>query len=425
MPRQVKHQSWENPRCEILKAMYSARPMSRQMCLQCKGGRLLCGHDSCPLLRKISLQHPVSDSLSDHMFGPSTSVFVGWKDYPRVFAGPMTAVDAEDPGLLDNPGEWYGKGFDDIIQMRSMLVRSKQQHNVREQSRFVEGMRELALSVKPVDVETLFKSKPSYSLSFSPISQPMGPSGVLDRMTITENPRIPRKVDYIVSDDLKSTTQMSKLYGCGHDVYYITNILASGVLGMKDSRKMVPTRWSITAVDDMLGKTLLSQIRDYPEVTDFMVYHNTYLENHFEVLLIPGSWEFEQFEAWAPRTLWTLSYDKPVIQLESEYYRGRKDYAFKEGGGYYASRLAVAEALDGMRRQARVVVFREIYDSYVMPVGVWEVRENVRKAMQSKPSRFTTLRAALDDVNERLLIPVGDYVAKSELLKQRRITDYT
>jgi hypothetical protein len=77
-----------------------------------------------------------------------------------------------------------------------------------------------------------------------------------------------------------------------------------------------------------------------------------------------------------------------------------------------------------MRRQARVVIFREIYDSYIMPVGVWEVRENVRKAMENPPRKFSTLKEALLDINTRLRIPVRKYVEKSEILRQRRIGDF-
>ncbi|MFN3528143.1 MAG: hypothetical protein ACK4YO_03480, partial [Candidatus Altarchaeaceae archaeon] len=78
------------------------------------------------------------------------------------------------------------------------------------------------------------------------------------------------------------------------------------------------------------------------------------LFNHFEILLIPGNWEFEQFEAWAPDTLWTIGNESYAINLEAEYYKGRNDYAIKEGGGYYASRLAVLEYLKKIKRQARV-----------------------------------------------------------------------
>jgi len=408
-----------------LKAMGRTRPMSRRLCLQCKGGRLLCGHGFCPLLRKVSFQNPIQDRLSEEMYGPSPSVFVGWNGYPDVYVGPMTSLEEEGSDILDNPGGWYGLGFDDIVRMRSLMVRGRQRHPVRERGGFVDKMQELALSVNPVDVEVHYARKPHFSMSFPPVSQPMGASGDVKSFQIAGNPVVPRKVDYVVSDDLRAGEQVASLFGSSFDVYYLTTVLSSGVLGSVDSKRMVPTRWSITAVDDILGRELMKRIRDYPEVRDFEVYENTYLGNHFDILLIPGAWEFEQFEAWAPQTLWTMSYDDYTIVQEHERHEGRWEYAYNEGGGYYAGRFAVAEALDRMRRQARVVVFREIYDSYVMPVGVWEVRENVRKAMQNKPGRFRTLGEALEDVNSRLKIPVGRYIGKSSILRQRRMTEYT
>ena len=116
--------------------------------------------------------------------------------------------------------------------------------------------------------------------------------------------------------------------------------------------------------------------------------------------------------------------EEPVIAYEHEKNEGRWDYALNEGGGYYAGRFAVCEALDCMRRQARVIIFREIYEGYVMPVGVWEVRENVRKAMKNNPRKFASLKEALLDVGTRLRIPLNRYMEKSEILKQKRLTDY-
>jgi hypothetical protein len=113
-----------------------------------------------------------------------------------------------------------------------------------------------------------------------------------------------------------------------------------------------------------------------------------------------------------------------VIQEEYEPFDGRTEYAFKEGGGYYAGRFAVTEALHRMRRQARVIIFREIYEGYIMPVGVWEVRENVRKALEKRPKRFASLSDALSDIKTRLRNPMEEYLKKSELLKQRKLIDY-
>lgn len=414
----------QKPRCEIVKAMDEALPVSRELCLICKGGRLLCGRNTCPLLQKIRIQSPIKEKLSQEMFGPSPSIFVGWKNYPDLFIGPMTAIDSENAALLDDPSKWYGFDFDKIIEMRSLLIRSKKQQNVREKTSFIEKSQEIALSYKPIDVETEFKSKPTYNLSFSPLTQPMGPTAVIKDFRIAENPKIPRKVDAVVSDELKAADATFQLYQKNFDVYYLTTILSSGALGLEERKKLVPTRWSITAVDDLIAKELMKGIREHPLINEFLVYENTYLENHFEVLMMPGKWEFEQFEAWAPKTLWTLSYDKPVIQEEYEGFTGRTTYALKEGGGYYAGRIAVTEALDRMRRQARVIIFREIHEGYIIPVGVWEVRENVRKALEKKPNRFNTLKEALNDVGSRLRIPLGEYLKRSEILQQRRLSDF-
>ena len=419
-----KYQSWETPRCGILRAMKEAAPMSRELCLVCKGGRMLCGRESCPLLQKIRIQSPIEGKLSQDMFGPAPSIFVGWKSYPDVYIGPMAAIDAEKAAVLDDPSKWYGMGFDDIIQMRSLLVRAKKQQNVTDRGRFVEKTREIALSVKPVDIETMFKHTPTYKLSFSAVSQPMGPTGMIRDFRIADNPKIPRKVDALASDEIRAADAAFELYKKDYDVYYLTSVLSSGALGLEERKKLVPTRWSITAVDDMIGKDLMKDIRLFPELKDFLVYENTYLENHFEVLMMPGRWEFEQFEAWAPKTLWTMSYDAPVIQEEYEGFEGRSDYAIKEGGGYYAGRIAVTEALHRMKKQARAIIFREIYEGYLMPVGVWEVRENVRKALGKKPRRFGSLQSALEDIKTRLRIPLEEYLKNSEMLKQRKISEY-
>ncbi len=410
--------------CEIQKAANKIQLITGKLCLTCKGGRMLCGISPCPLLRKIHIQQPIKEKLSKDFFGPSPSIFVGHYGYPDVSIGPMTSLDTENAQLLDNPAQWYGSNIDEIIRMRSLLVRSKKKCSIREKTRYIDQSQELALSVKPTDIEVAFKGKPTYNLNFSSISQPMGPSGIVDRFRITENPKIPKKVDYIVSDELKAADAAAALYKKKLDVYYLTNVLSSGVLGIKENQKLVPTRWSITAVDDIIAKELMKDIRQFPQINEFQVYENTYLENHFEVLMMPRRWEFEQFEAWAPNTLWTKAYTRPVIQEEYEGFSGRTRYAQKEGGGYYAGRIAVTEKLHAMKRQASAIIFREIYEGYTIPVGVWEVRENVRRALKKKPQKFNTLNAALKNLKTRLRIPFIEYLKISEILKQRKIYEY-
>jgi hypothetical protein len=138
----MQHQAYYPKRkgCEIQKAMHKTRPMSRGLCLICKGGRALCGASSCPLLQRIRIQLPIQERLSKEIFGPAPSIFVGHYGYPDVFLGPMTSLDPEIAPLLDDPSKWYGSDFNEIINMRSLLVRSKRRQGIRERTRLVAGI---------------------------------------------------------------------------------------------------------------------------------------------------------------------------------------------------------------------------------------------------------------------------------------------
>ncbi len=392
-----------------------------RMCLVCKGSRALCGQVHCPLMARLMVE-PKVRNISLDFFGPSTSVFVGRMGYPRVNTGPLAAVEYTEN--IDNPSAWFGMPYTELIAMRSMLLRARVAQDVGSRSRYILENQEIALSDRPTDVELTFKRRPVYRVSFSDIVQPMGPSAELRNMRLAENPHIPRSIDYIVGDDIKAAQAGVMLYERGHDIYRISSIMSSGVLGRKESRKLVPTRWSIVAVQNMVADDLIMKLKEYPQINEFRVYSSKFLDNRFEVLLMPGSWEFENFEAWAPGSMWTAQLKKPEILEEYEPYEGRKGYAELQGGGYYASRLGVAEGLAGIKRQARVVVFREVYEGYTVPLGNWQILENVRNAFRQPFAGFSTKQEALEHINSGLRLPVGDYMEMSRILRQGRLADF-
>ena len=189
----------------------------------------------------------------------------------------------------------------------------------------------------------------------------------------------------------------------------------------------MPTRWSITAVDDTLGKQLLKVTKTYPTIDEWRVYDWDQLDNRWSVLLMPTCWRYELIEAWYPNTAWNPLGKQIEIISSHELFNGRKEYA-EIGGCYYAARLAVNELLMKERRQAGAVIFREAHPGYIMPVGVWNVRENVRRALAQTCNRFPSLNEALVHVSKRMDIPIRRWISTSEVLKdylrQRRIDDY-
>ncbi|MGE5638291.1 MAG: hypothetical protein ACM3WQ_06255, partial [Chloroflexota bacterium] len=141
----------------------------------------------------------------------------------------------------------------------------------------------------------------------------------------------------------------------------------------------------------------------------------------------PSQWSYESMEAWYPGTVWNPTGTKIEIYSDWEGNNGRTTYA-QIGGCYYSARLATCELLVKERRQATVIVLREARPGYIMPVGVWQVRENVRNAMRQKPYIFKSLNDSLKYIASRFEIPIQRWIIQSELLKkalfQKKITDF-
>lgn len=130
-------------------------------------------------------------------------------------------------------------------------------------------------------------------------------------------------------------------------------------------------------------------------------------------------------EAWYPNTTWNTSGTDVDMGASYEPFDGRKTYA-EIGGCYYAARLAVSELLEKKQAQAKVIILREVHEGYIMPVGVWNVREHVRQALRNTPKDLPDLNSAFDYITTRLEIPLATWINNSTLLKrmlyQRRLS---
>jgi hypothetical protein len=171
----------------------------------------------------------------------------------------------------------------------------------------------------------------------------------------------------------------------------------------------------------------MQKVREFPEIDEYRLYESRYLDNVFEVLMMPDIWKYEAIEAWYPGTVWNPNGKHVIMFGDWENHEGRTTYA-SIGGCYYAARLAVCELLVKERRQAAVAVLREARPDYIMPVGVWQVRENVRNAMKQQPLKFNNLKESLQRIATQFNISLAEWIMKSELIRgslfQRRITDY-
>ena len=395
------------------------------LCAKCRGFMGLCGKKVCPILVKArTYLHLESLGGKDIAGSAPPGVFVGSYGYPKVLAGPLIPPVSGDTMHMDSEA-WLDNSFDEILQNRFQLVRSKSVIAVgsaADPSGVLEKIQELVLSDRPVDTEASFEKKPDTRVSFSMREAPTGPSADLKALDIVDNPSVPRKVDRVVSDDdYRAAPGVAELFGGGISQRQITRLFSVGLLGVRGDRRLVPTAWSITAVDDILGKSMAGRVRYYPTIGEYRIYRAEALANNVVVLLTPTPWMFEALE------LWHASAPNYRVDADFELYEGRKDYAVNTAGAYYAARAPVLEHLDGVRRQAGAIAFLEVKNDWI-PLGVWRFRELAREAMRSAPAAFDTLDKAVAALQGFLYSPLQHWLNASSLYRymreQRRLTDY-
>jgi hypothetical protein len=393
------------------------------------------------------LQTELQSSLSgDSLVGStSPSVFVGRSSYPNVNTGILAPVGQEERAAdFATSGQWYQQGLDieNVLQYRTGLLNSRRAAKVDVEDvwdGFVGTQREVAIADRPVDVELGLQDAPNIDLDRyrePQVNAPSGPNATADSAVLGENPHVPTQVKKTLEDDdWQAEGAMTYLYRRGLDVYDINQVLSVGALGRGRNRRLVPTRWSITAVDDTVSKFLRGRLRNVPSVDQVQVFVNQYIGNRYWIVLAPGKWEYELVEMKAPGSIWNPEPTGNVFMSSAyEGFEGRTGYVEETAGAYYAARLGVLEYLESIGRQAKALVLREVSDDYWAPVGVWQVRESVRNAfedgpnpeLRGEPGVAETFDSAIRQIVPHLPVSLADLRRKSTLVEGRQagLTDF-
>lgn len=394
---------------------------SPSICIPCKGSKYLCGRSYCPLLLKFNKN--LSDRNKHLLVIEGTSppsIFVGRYNYPKVRIGPLLPNKFGSTELYDIPEFWLTLRIEDILNFRYELIRSYNSIKVDEAKdprNWIINLQDMLLSSKGVDIHVKLKKNPTKLNLIDDVIPPMGPSAPFENFDILSFHSSDRSLEKVYYDyDLNASEAIIKLYNNGMYVSRISKVLSAGMLGLKKYRKFVPTRWSITAVDDTISKHLIAKLKFYPTIDKIRVFKKNIHLNNFIIIMFPEKWSYEWIEAWYPNTTWNIQGKDVSIESDYESYVGRKDYA-KLGGCYYSVRLAVSEYLLNEKRQAKVLAIREILPGFVTSIGVWFVRESVRNILKENYKEFENSLEALNYVFENLNISKDELILKSKILK--------
>jgi len=392
----------------------AARP-----CIHCKGPHV---EEQCPLYRKALSMYRIRDAIKTPSFaGSSPAPFIGRFGYPHVNVGLLAPAElGEHVASYDNPRGWAASNtsIPDVVQMRTSLINSRTNLNVRSQSKVLDIAQEVSLAAKPVDIDVELEKIPGTNVRLDGTMAPMGPSAQLRAVTLASNPHVRTRVERVFSDtDLKAADAMTLLYDHGIEENQLSKMLSTATMGIGANRKLVPTRWSITATDDTIGKKLIGRVREFSHRHEYAAYYGGFMGNYYLCLVFPEVWSYELFEMFVP----SIVNGTAKYATDNESYDGRKNYAENTAGGYYTVRLAIAEQLCRLKKQASCLALRFVTDEYTVPLGVWVTREATRNAMNTAPRFFSSrddlLRYAKTFVHQRFGLDGDKLLARSKLLR--------
>lgn len=364
--------------------------------------------------------------------GSSPTPFIGRFGYPHVNIGLLSPQISGDTSFYDAPRAWNKKAtpIGTIASMRYGMVNSRSSAEVKElhkehKNKFLNVVQEVGMASKPVEMEVQLKSQPKLTLQTEKEIIPFGPQAEMQQAKITQNPFVDSRVERVVSDmDLKAAPAVLNLYQKGFEENFLTKLFSVGNLGLGKNRKLVPTRWSITATDDTIGKQLISEIKDFP-IGEYQATFGGGWGNYYLLLFFPEIWSYELFETYIDYRVNPWSKAGNFYSTDYESYDGRKEYAEETAGGYYAARLAVLEKMKEIKRQHSCLALRFITPEYNLPLGVWVCREAARKSTQEKGLTFASqellLKYAGELVKNKFNFDTEILLKESKLLQQKKV----
>ncbi|MBR9680102.1 MAG: hypothetical protein GOU99_03580 [Candidatus Altiarchaeota archaeon] len=372
--------------------------INQKLCLRCKG-KLWCGLNHCPVYERMRI---VRQTKFDKNISAPTPPFhlVSWKGYPNINVGPYLVQDRASE--FASSSKLFKLDMQDLLKLRASAIRPYENRHIRNT---FEGA---AMSVKPVEMSAELSRTPiikEFDFSF------LSPAAPATSIKLEGNPKVPSKVEKFHSDYDAKAEQAVWALEDRYEFDYLVQLMSSGSIGIKSQRKLVPTRWAITATDSIIAKKYFLKVRSAEPINKFELFTFKHWDNLFVVLLIPWGWGFEILEKWMPGSAWGQG-----VVSDYEYGGLKKGYASNVTGSYYAARLELLKYLADRKRRAACVVFREIGPDYFFPVGVWHVRETIKATLESRPERFDDWNSAMTRVGQLTNTEKTEWAQSSKLI---------
>ena len=358
----------------------------------------------------------VKAAAAEEAEGPTPpSPLVGESGYPKVPVS-LGISPYGDPALRDSPQLWAraGLSLEEVARLRTEMLYPFKNFDVRRPEELLKGdLAWGAVSYKPVDAEAKLSGKPRPP-SFDGILSPIGVSARAEEVKVVDNPKVDPLLERRAEEGVKAEEAIKELFKRGIDIYLLQKALSVGLLGKR--KRLVPSRWAITAVDVAVSKALKEDLLKMKWTSSVKAATYSHYGNVYKVILLPGPPAVEMLEVWEPRSLWTPK-EVTIHNFEGPAVRARA--LDPDDGGFHALKVGALKAMWEKGVSATALIIRRITPDYYLPLGSWQIREGAYAAtLRALEGGDLTLREALEAIND-------EKASEFKVLKQRSLSEYT
>ncbi len=319
--------------------------------------------------------------------------------YPIVRASVLASTQASEfISIYDHPDSWRGLDSDAILKMRKCLFRFGAQVDAKtmEPSPLVDTLQTVALSVNPLALHFEVSDIPQKDLVPLGGLLPTGPAVDARNATILNEPETSRVAEKITEQDIPAAEAIWKLLDYEYTLDQVARLMSVGLLGMKDNRRLIPTKSAYKATIDAFVNRAIMELIDRPLTSKFTLSTAELHGDVFTIFAQPGM----------PRVDY-LRVQRTELGIERGFsFEGIKNVSLDPKTSVFAdnARFAVYHDFVQRRRGCQITVFHMSRNQRSEMLGPWRVRAGVKGALESDMLELDSRENALA-VLQSLLSP--------------------
>ncbi|TFG33528.1 hypothetical protein EU527_07925 [Candidatus Thorarchaeota archaeon] len=326
-------------------------------------------------------------------------VIVEAAKYPVLMAGVLASTEpSEWLSIYDHPEGWSGLDKEAITSMRRRLYRFAVPVDARamEPSDIIETLQTIALSVSPVAIEVETSSLPPRKLHALGGQLPASPLVYTKSFDIISEPEISRVAKRITEQDITVSEASWKLFDYEYTLDQVARLMAVGLLGRLDSRRLVPSRGAYKAIIDSYISRSMMELLEKPVSTTYRLSMSEIFGDNFTILTQPGESQVDYLR---------------IERIENGLDRGvsiqgARSSASDSKTAVFAdhARFSAFSDLVKKKESAHITIFHFSRNGNNNVFGPWLVRSGVKAALGSQQIELDSRENTLS-VLESLLSP--------------------